>query len=222
MERRLKFTKRLRIPKTAHEIFLQEQGFEIICGVDEVGRGAWAGPLVAGAVILPASPAGGSKRLYGLRDSKLLNSKERGKLARRIKKSSIWGIGEVTVSELNILKMTKSTQLAFNRALKALKVKCDFILVDGISGLYPERAVASRTGCRSLKKGDMTCSSIAAASIIAKVHRDRIMRKLDKKIKGYYFRTHKGYGTKLHQRRLAKLGPSSQHRRFYKSISKLK
>ncbi len=211
---KLKLTKRLRIPKSLQEDFLREQGFEFIAGVDEVGRGAWAGPLVAGAVIL-------SKKLYGLRDSKLLSAKEREKLSKKIKKTSLWGIGEVSVDELNKLKLTKATYLAFNRAIKALKVKPDFILLDGSPGLYPERARASRMGCRAIKKGDMTCSSIAAASIIAKVHRDKLMRQLDKKIKGYYFSSHKGYGTKLHQNRLSKLGPSEHHRKFYKSIKKL-
>ena len=205
--RKLKLTKRLRIPKLSQEEFLREQGFEIICGLDEVGRGAWAGPLVAGAVVL-------SRKLYGLRDSKLLTSKEREKLSKRIKKSSIWGISEVSVEELNKLKMTKSTQLAFKRAILKIK-KPDFVLSDGFKFDSP-------LPCRAIKKGDMTCSSIAAASIIAKVHRDKIMRQLDKEIKGYYFRIHKGYGTKLHQRRLAKLGPSIHHREFYKSIKKLK
>lgn len=210
---RLKITKRLRIPKTSQEEFLHEQGFEVIVGVDEVGRGAWAGPLVAGAVIL-------SKRLYGLRDSKLLTSSEREKLSKKIKKSSVWGIGEVSVEELNVLKMTKSTQLVFKRALRRLKVNYDFVLLDGANiKLYPEWR---RGACRALKKGDMNCSSIAAASIIAKVYRDKLMRQLDKEIKGYYFHKHKGYGTKLHQRRLTKLGPSVHHRKFYKSIENLK
>lgn len=179
----------------------------MICGVDEVGRGAWAGPLVAGAVIL-------SKRLYGLRDSKLLTAKEREKLSKKIKRNCIWGIGEVSVKELDHLKLTKATQLVFNRAIKALKRKIDFILVDAFK-------IDSPIPYRALKKGDMTCSSIAAASIIAKVYRDKIMRQLDKKIKGYYFRTHKGYGTRLHQRRLNKLGPSAVHRRYYGPISRL-
>ena len=201
--RKLKLTKKLRIPKTSQEEFLKEQGFNRICGVDEVGRGAWAGPLVAAAVIL-------NKRLYGLRDSKLLTSKEREKLSKKIKKTSSWGIGEVSVEELNKLKMTKSTQLAFKRAIAKIK-KPEFVLADGFK-------FESSIPCRALKKGDMTCSSIAAASIIAKVHRDKIMRKLDNEIKGYYFNKHKGYGTKLHQRRLAKLGPSKHHRLFYKNF----
>jgi len=214
-KRRLKLAKRLRIPKNHHEIYLKEQGYKNICGLDEVGRGSWAGPLVAAAVIL-------DKRYYGLRDSKLLKPRDREKLARKIKRTCLFGIGEVSVEEIDQFRLTKATQLAFSRAVKNLKVKPDFILIDGtIPLLYPERAGASRTGCRPLVKGDLTCLSIAAASIIAKVHRDRLMRRLDKKVKGYYFRFHKGYGTKLHQRRLKKLGPSEIHRKYYLPIARL-
>jgi len=201
-----KISKRLRIPKSSQEEYLKGMGYKVICGVDEVGRGSWAGPLVAGAVIL-------SKRLYGLRDSKLLDSKEREKLSRKIKKSSIWGIGEVSASEIDKIGVSEATQLAFKRAVFKLK-KPDFVLADGFKFDSP-------IPCRALKKGDMTCSSIAAASIIAKVYRDGLMRKLDKKIKGYYFSKHKGYGTRLHQRRLKKLGPSSEHRKSYGPIKKL-
>jgi len=206
-----KSSKKIIKPKQEYENFLREKGFKIVCGLDEVGRGSWAGPLVAGAVIL-------NRRLYGLRDSKLLNSKRREKLARKIRKTSRFGIGEVNVAELNKLKLTKGTHLAFNRAIKALGVKPDFTLIDGSLSLYPERARASRTGCRAIKKGDMICSSIAAASIVAKVYRDKLMRQLDKEVKGYNFSSHKGYGTKEHQEKLKKLGPSKAHRMFYKSL----
>ncbi len=205
-KRKIKLLKRLRIPRQDHEEFLKEQGFEIVCGLDEVGRGAWAGPLVAGAVIL-------NKRLYGLRDSKLLTAIEREKLAKKIRASSKVGIGEVTVDEVNQLKLTKATQLAFSRAVGKLGRKVDYILVDGFRFDSP-------IPCRPLKKGDMICSSIAAASIVAKVFRDRLMKRLDKKVKGYNFSAHKGYGTKEHQEHLKKLGPSSVHRYFYRSIKK--
>lgn len=198
--------KKLKIPKSSQEEYLKEMGYKIICGVDEVGRGAWAGPLVAAAVIL-------NRKLYGLRDSKLLASYEREKLSLKIKRSSIWGIGEVSSSEIDRIGISSATQLAFKRAIRGLG-KVDFVLVDGFKFDSP-------LPCRALKKGDITCSSIAAASIIAKVHRDKLMRKLDKKIKGYYFSKHKGYGTHLHQRRLKKLGPSSEHRKCYGPIKKL-
>lgn len=202
MPKRKKLSKRLRIPRHDHEEFLHEQGFNLVAGLDEVGRGSWAGPLVAGAVIL-------NRRLYGLRDSKLLTVKEREKLALKIRASSKVGIGEVSVDELNILKLTKATQLAFSRAIRSLRRKVDYILADGFE-------LHSPVPCRALKKGDMICSSIAAASIVAKVYRDRLMKRLDKKIRGYNFSQHKGYGTRLHRERLKKLGPSKEHRTFYK------
>lgn len=210
---RSKISKRLRIPQNDHEEYLRGQGFNIICGLDEVGRGAWAGPLVAAAVILPASRQGGSKRLYGLRDSKLLSHDQRVKLAKKIRRTSKFGIGEVSVEDIDKLKLTKATQLAFSRALKSLKTKVDFILVDGFK-------IDSPIPCRALKKGDMICSSIAAASIVAKVYRDNLMRKLDKKYNGYYFSQHKGYGTRLHRERLAKIGLSEVHRKYYRPIKK--
>jgi ribonuclease HII len=193
-------------PKNHYEEYLAEQGFKIVCGVDEVGRGSWAGPLVAGAVVL-------NRKLYGLRDSKMLSAIKREKLAKKIRTSSKWGIGEVSVLELNKLKLTKGTQLAFRRAVKNLKVKCDFVLVDGFKFNSP-------IPCRALNKGDMICSSIAAASIIAKVYRDELMKKLASKYPGYHFDKNKGYGTKLHQIGLKKLGPSKIHRIFYKSLTK--
>lgn len=192
------------MPKTEHEEYLKDQGFNCVCGVDEVGRGAWAGPLVAGAVIL-------NQRLYGLRDSKLLSSIQREKLSIKIKRSCRWGIGQVNVAELEELKMTKATQLAFMRAIEALNCQVDYILSDG----FP---VDSPISGRAIIKGDMKCSSIAAASIIAKVYRDHLMVKMDKKIIGYNFSSHKGYGTKLHQKALDQLGPSVVHRKFFKSI----
>jgi ribonuclease HII len=215
-KRKIKLTKRLRIPRQDHEEFLHEQGFKVVCGLDEVGRGSWAGPLVAAAVILPTAPNFKSqnsnvKRLYGIRDSKLLTAKEREKLAKKIKRTSKVSIGEVSVKELNQLKLTKATQLAFRRAVLSLSAKPDFVLADGFKFDSP-------LPCRALKKGDMICSSIAAASIVAKVYRDKLMRKLDKEIKGYNFSKHKGYGTRLHQDRLKKLGPSKAHRMFYKSL----
>lgn len=202
--KRRKITRCIIIPKQNHEDYLHELGFNIVCGVDEVGRGSWAGPLVAAAVVL-------NKRLYGLRDSKMLSAFQREKLAKKIKRTSKWGIGEVSVRELNKLKLTKGTQLAFRRAVLSLKIKPDFVLVDGFKFDSP-------IPCRALKKGDMICSSIAAASIIAKVYRDKLMQDLEKKYPGYGFSENKGYGTKSHRDGLKKLGPIKIHRMFYKSL----
>lgn len=196
------------IPKFNYEEYFHLKGFKTIVGLDEVGRGAWAGPLVAGAIIL-------NKRLYGLRDSKMISAAKRKVLARKIYQTSKVGIGKVSVKELNKLKLTKGTQLAFKRALRSLGVKPDYILIDGTLGLCPERSKAGRIGCRVLIKGDRVCSSIAAASIVAKVCRDNLMEQLDKKISGYKFSKHKGYVTKLHKKRINILGLSKEHRNFY-------
>lgn len=202
-----KLSKKEKIPKNHHEEKLKGEGYKFICGLDEVGRGAWAGPLVAGAVIL-------DKRYYKLRDSKLLTAIKREKLALKIKRSCFWGIGEVTVKEIDKLKLTKATQLAFRRAVENLKVSPDFILSDGFKFDSP-------IPCLKIIKGDMKCVTIAAASIVAKVYRDKLMCKLNKKIQGYSFHLHKGYGTKLHIERLRRLGPSEQHRKSYRPISRL-
>jgi ribonuclease HII len=193
-------------PTIIFEKDLKARGFNFICGLDEVGRGAWAGPLVAGAVIL-------DKRYYGLRDSKMLKPQAREKLARKIKKSCLWAVGEVSAREVDKLKITKATQLAFKRAVRNLKQKPDFVLADGFKFESP-------IPCRAFIKGDQKVCSIAAASIVAKVYRDEIMRQKDKEIKGYCFGIHKGYGTKLHQNKLKKLGVSKIHRKSFAPIKK--
>ncbi len=215
--RKLKLTKRLRIPKSREEEFLHSMGFKNVVGVDEVGRGAWAGPLVSAAVIMP-------KRIYKIRDSKLLTRKERRTLSYKIKRTCKFGFGRVEVWEFNTLGLSKSLLLSYGRALRALRRKIDFLLVDGnqkfhspaLAKLFREETLAYR----SIIKGDMRCSSIAAASIIAKVERDQIMNKMAKIYPGFYFEKNKGYGTKLHRRQLAKHGVCKIHRRHYAPIKK--
>ena len=215
--RKIKLTKRLRIPKNHEEEFLRSMGFKNVVGVDEVGRGAWAGPLVSAAVIM-------SQRIYKIRDSKLLTRKERLKLSYRVKRTCKIGIGRVAVWEFNKLGLSKSLLLSYERALKTLRRKIDFLLVDGNQKLQsPTLAKFFREGTlayHSIIKGDMKCSSIAAASIIAKVERDRIMNRMSKIYKGYYFEKHKGYGTNLHQRQIKKHGICKIHRRHYSPIKK--
>ena len=204
-------SKRLRIPKKNHEEFFHSQGFINIVGIDEVGRGAWAGPLVAAAVKLPAS-----QRLYRIRDSKLLTSREREKLAQKIKNSrAIFSIGIVKVAEINRIGLGQALNTAYKRALTGLAIRPDFVLVDGarIKNLgLPQKAIV---------KGDLFCASIAAASIIAKVARDRLMRQLAKTYRGYGFEKNKGYGTKWHRNALAKYGACKIHRE-YRPIKKIK
>jgi ribonuclease HII len=244
----LKITKRLRIPKTLQEEYLiglgwaeprrKNKGYQKIAGLDEVGRGSWAGPIVAACVILPQN-----KRLYSLRDSKLLNEKEREKLALKIKKNCRYGIGRAEVWEINQLGISASLDLAYSRAIKNLKAKADFIsernalfFRTGMQASFSEERDTVGFSPRSvilidglgwkqaplpsiaIKGGDMTCASIAAASIVAKVYRDNLMRKLSKKYPKWRFDQHKGYGTKLHQDLIKKYGICAIHRINYKSI----
>lgn len=208
--KKLKLNKKLRIPKIDEELKLKEQGFKNIAGLDEVGRGALAAPLVAAACILPKD-----KRLYSLRDSKLLNGKEREKLAKKIKREARgWSIGVVEHGEIEKLGLHKAGLLAFFRALKKLKIKPDFILIDAY------RLPNHQIPYKNLKKGDMVCTSIAAASILAKVYRDNLMKKLALKYPGYFFEENKGYGTKKHLEALRKLGPCEIHRRNFGPVRK--
>lgn len=198
-------TKRLRVPSLDEEQKLQKKGLKNIVGLDEVGRGALAGPVVACAFLLS------QKRLYKVRDSKLLSPGEREKLALRLKKEAkAWAIGCVDNKQIEKLGIHKATLLAFQLALNKLNRKIDFILVDAY------RLPNSKIPYKNIKKGDMRCYSIACASILAKVYRDNLMKKLAKKYPGYFFEQNKGYGTKKHIEALRKYGPSEIHRRNFK------
>lgn len=191
---------------------MRDKGYEFIVGLDEAGRGSWAGPLVAAAIILPKN-----SNIKGVKDSKLLSVKKRGELSQKIRKQALdVGIGEVSPSEIDNLGLSKAGQLAFKRAIENLKKKPDFILVDAFL-LSKEIKISSR----SIIKGDTICYSIASASIVAKVFRDEIMINYSKKYPEYGFEKHKGYGTKTHQRNLKKHGITDIHRKSYKPIKKL-
>lgn len=209
--RKLKLLKRLRIPRLSLEIELREKGYKNIAGLDEVGRGCLIGPIVAAAVILP------SKRLYSLRDSKLLSEKEREKLAKKIKKQArAISYGIVSAKEIEKLGLSQAGLLVLKRAILNLKPKPDFLLVDfyKIPDLpFPQKAI---------KKGDSVCLSISAASILAKVFRDNLMEKLGKRYPGYFFEENKGYGTKEHLKALKKLGPCEIHRKNFGPVKGLK
>ncbi len=190
---------------------MRQQGFKNVVGIDEVGRGSWAGPLVAAAVKLPQN-----KRLYKIRDSKLLTQKEREQLARKIKKSTAQiGIGLIEADEINKIGLSQALQRTYLLALKDLSIKPDFILIDG------QRISDFSIAQKAIIKGDLLCASIAAASIIAKVARDKMMRQLGRKFWQYKFHKNKGYGTQEHQKILAKYGPCEIHR-DYRPIRKLK
>lgn len=186
----------------ANERALRESGIGPIAGVDEAGRGPLAGPVVAAAVILP-----GDAFIPGLDDSKRLPPHERQRLAEEVRRQALaWAVGVATVAEIDALNVWHATRLAMRRALDALPVPPEVVLVDGrpVPDLgYPQRAVVD---------GDATCASIAAASVIAKVFRDRLMAVLDAAYPQYGFGDHKGYGTAAHREALRRHGPCSEHR----------
>ncbi len=179
-------------------------GYNLIAGIDEVGRGSFAGPVVAGAVIFPSN----LPLIAGIADSKLLSPDKRDNLESIIKEQAIcWAIGEASVEEINEIGIGKATQKAFGRAVKALKSAPDFLLIDAF---YIEEFTERIQ--RPVKNGDKICASISAASIIAKVYRDGLMKRLDQEYPQYGFSKHKGYGTKFHREAIKKYGLSKIHR----------
>jgi ribonuclease HII len=179
-----------------------------VCGVDEAGRGPWAGPVSAGAVIL--DPRRAPK---GLDDSKKLTAKTREALEIEIKAKAIaWGVGFASVEEIAELNILQATGLAMCRAIEALSVKPAFALVDGNYRFKLPCEIKTVVG------GDGRSKSIAAASILAKVARDRLMIELDSVYPGYGFASHKGYNAPVHQRALQELGPCVIHRMSWAPI----
>ena len=179
-----------------------EEGYKIVCGVDEAGRGPLAGPVVAAAVILPLHA-----EIPGLNDSKKLSDKRRRELFPVIKEQAVaYGIGVATHEEIDSINILQATYLAMERALAQLNEKPDLALIDG------NRAKDFGLPVRTVVKGDSLSASIAAASVLAKVTRDDMMLELAETYPGYDFEIHKGYGTKAHYAALTKLGASPIHR----------
>ncbi len=185
---------------------------KIIAGVDEVGRGSLIGPVYAAAVILNKSI---DKKI--LKDSKSLTKNKREDLSKYIKKNSIWAVGKASVKEIEKINILQASLLAMKRAIKKLKKKPVLILIDG--NKVPE---IKNYNLRSIIKGDQKIPSISAASIIAKVSRDRMITNLGKKFKGYYWDQNYGYGTKQHIKAIKNLGITVQHRKNFSPINKLK
>ena len=182
-----------------------ELGFDVICGVDEAGRGPLAGPVYAAAVILPRGYI-----VDGVNDSKKLSEKKRDLLFDKIVDECVcYSVGTASVEEIDKINILQATFLAMRRAVDGLSVKPDIALIDGNKkpGLDIEQW--------DIVKGDATSTNIAAASIIAKVSRDRYMLKLAEKYPQYQFEKHKGYGTKLHYEMLDKYGISEVHRKTF-------
>ena len=184
---------------------LIDQGFTAVCGVDEAGRGPLCGPVVAAACILPVGLV-----IEGLNDSKKLSEKKRDKLFDEICENAIaYSIAEASVEEINALNILEATLLARRRAIGGLSVPADFALIDGnVDRDFPLPA-------RAVIGGDAKSPSIAAASILAKVTRDRACIELDRQYPQYGIAKHKGYGTKLHMEALRTYGPSPIHRKQF-------
>lgn len=194
-------------PTLDYETRLWTSGYRHIAGLDEAGRGAWAGPLVAAAVILPHDDPALARRLDGVRDSKTLSAGRREVLLEVIRECALaLGVGVVSPAEVDALGVVPATRRAMSLALRALSPPPDYLLIDYLS--LPDLSLPQEY----LPKGDALVLSIAAASIVAKVSRDRMMVDLEDRFPGYGFARHKGYGTAQHRAALAALGPCAIHR----------
>jgi len=185
---------------------------KIIAGVDEVGRGSLVGPVYAAAVILNKSI---NQKL--LKDSKSLSKIKREELFIYIKKNSIWAIGKASINEIEKVNILNASLLAMKRAIKKLKKKPNLVLIDG-----NKLPIIKNYNLKYVIRGDQKIPSISAASIIAKVSRDRFITTLSKKFKNYKWNTNSGYGTKEHLNAIKKFGITKYHRKTFSPISNLK
>jgi ribonuclease HII len=193
------------------DLAFETQGLAPVCGVDEAGRGPWAGPVVAAAVIL--DPA---RIPDGIDDSKRLTPARREALLAYLTRHAVIGIGRAEVAEIDALNILQASHLAMRRAILELRLRPAMALIDG------NRAPSGlECPCRTVIGGDARCLSIAAASIVAKVTRDRIMVALSQQFPGYGWASNMGYGTKAHSDGLARLGVTPHHRRSFKPIHKI-
>ncbi len=205
-------------PDFTEENSLWDNGYSNVCGIDEVGRGCWAGPLVAGAVIFSVNPEVGIKELEQINDSKKIARRKRERLAEFIvHNAKHWGIGFVDPKELDKIGLSRSNTLAIERAVNNLGNKPDFSLIDGnIMKNRPNIGLF-----KNIIKGDSKSISIAAASILAKVFRDKLMNSIDSDYPGYGFSAHKGYGTSSHRKSIQKNGILPIHRKSFAPIKEL-
>ncbi len=190
------------------EKMMWRQGLEPVVGLDEAGRGCLAGPVVAAAVILrDKSP------IKGVTDSKLLSPLRRQQLAELIKSEALaWSVAQVEASQIDKINILQASLQAMAMAVETLSTRPAVLLVDGNQSIphpLPQKTVI---------KGDLRSASIAAASILAKVHRDRLMEEYDSRFPGYGFKSHKGYGTKAHLEAIRSLGPCPIHRLSFKGV----
>jgi ribonuclease HII len=203
-------------PDLLEERALQAQGLAHIAGLDEAGRGAWAGPVVAAAVVLPLDRPDLTQALSGVRDSKQCTPRQRDELFDRIREVSLAvGVGSVPAVGVDEIGILPATRQAMAQAVDRLDVTPDALLIDFLQ--LPDLPFPQYP----LTKGDARSLSVAAASIVAKVTRDRMMVSLDARYGGYGFAQHKGYGTRQHRQALALLGPSPVHRLSFAPLKKL-
>jgi len=184
---------------------------KLVAGVDEVGRGSLIGPVYAAAVVLNKTI-----NIKLLKDSKSLTKSKREKLSKYIKKNSEWSIGKASIKEIEKINILQASLLAMKRAIKKLKKKPSLVLIDG--NKLPK---INNYNLKSIIKGDQKIPSISAASIIAKVTRDKIVTNLGKKFRGYYWDQNFGYGTKKHLKAIKKLGVTRHHRKTFSPINKI-
>jgi len=202
---RMRTALRGKAPGLAVERECWAAGHAVVVGMDEVGKGSWAGPLTVGAVV--ADP---DRRITGVRDSKMLTEPEREALVDRITGwATAWSVGHATNDECDELGMSAAQRLAARRALDGLGVEVDRVLLDG------NWDFVGGGRARTIVKGDATCLSIAAASVVAKVTRDRIMRGAENRFPGYGFAASKGYPSPVHRDALAERGATTFHRRSW-------
>jgi len=206
--------KHRRLPDLALELSLRHAGYQIIAGLDEAGRGAWAGPVTAAAVTLPLLQPGLASRLHGLQDSKLLRREEREMWYEQLHLVGAGiAVGHASSDEIDHLGIVPATRLAMRRALAKLLSRPNHLLLDYI--LLPSIQVPQL----ALAHGDGRALSIAAASVIAKVERDRMLTRWHKDYPHYGFERHKGYGTRQHQKALACYGPCPLHRLSFAPVA---
>lgn len=209
------FRKPAIFPTRKEEKALFLQGYEMVAGVDEVGRGCLAGPVVAAAVIMP-------HRLNGswvkkVRDSKMLPEAQRESLKKEIVKVALGvGVGMMDSRYIDSRGIVQATRMAMQIAIESLQIKAQFILIDAL------KLPAIKIPQKAIIKGDRNCFAIACASIVAKTYRDSLMKELAKSYPGYYLERHKGYGTALHLSCLEELGPSPIHRYSFAPVARIK
>ena len=202
-------------PTYHEEAALLEDGYTVIAGVDEAGRGSLAGPVVAGAVVLPIHPTG--DWTAGINDSKRLTPHRREAALRQMQgmPEIATGVGIASAAEIDDMGIILATRAAMARAIDALPIQPDFLLLDAI--VLPDVDMPQR----SIIKGDAKCLTIAAASIVAKVTRDALMREMDKEYPEYGFARHKGYATRQHLDALENIGPCEIHRCTFAPVRRI-